>query len=361
VVSLPIILIAVLAAGLVGLAEWLHARRSHRVAGLLLGTASPTRVAITAPWLRIIGAGLLAWGVGTLMTIDGAPRSRLDQTQPTQHVLICLDVSPSMYVSDAGPDGREPRGKRARQVLQSVFDRLDMTKTRVSIVAFYTSAKPVVVDTFDLNVIANILEDLPLEHAFKEGQTKMYEGIREAAKIAEKWPPGSATLIVVSDGDTLPDTGAPTMPRSIIDSLVVGVGNPHRGTQIGGRSSRQDGGSLKQLAARLRGTYHDGNAHHLPTSVLTSLRMLSTEADARPALRSIALIACAVGAVFVSGVAPLLAAWGLPGSIRREDHAAHEVGVGLAGLSGSQQNSRNTDKGPTVSVRLGKTPTGASA
>lgn len=356
-VSLPTILIALAAAGLCGAAEWLHARRCARVAGLVLGGAAPTCIARAAPWIRIAGVGLLAWGAATLLEIDGAPRSRAELATPTQHVLICLDVSPSMYVSDAGPDGRQPRGKRARQVLQSVFDRLDMSRTRVSIVAFYTSAKPVVVDTFDLNVIANILDDLPLEHAFKEGQTKMYEGIREAARIAEKWPPGSATLIVVSDGDTLPDAGAPAMPRSIVDSLVVGVGNPYRGTQIGGRSSRQDAASLKQLAARLRGTYHDGNAHHIPTGVLVSLRMLSTEADERPALRTVALASCGVGGLFVSGVAPLLALFGLPRSVRRAEREAQARAVES---KSEGEKSRNTHERPTVSGKLGQSLAGAS-
>ena len=359
-VSLPIILIALGAAAICGLAEYLHARRSRRVAGLVLGRERPTRVAQAAPWLRVLGAGTLTWGVVTLMTIDGSPRSRLDQSKPTQHVLICLDVSPSMYVADAGPDGRQQRGKRARVVLQSVFDRLDMTRTRVSLVAFYTSAKPVVVDTFDLNVVANILEDLPLEHAFKEGQTKMYDGVREAARIAEKWPPASATLIVVSDGDTLPDAGAPTMPASVIDTLVVGVGNPYRGTQIGGRSSRQDVSSLKQLAARLRGTYHDGNAHHLPSSVLRGLRMLSTEADERPALRTIALWATGVGGLIVAGVWPLLAALGLPRAVRRSERAIEARQRGRDFDRPGSENRRNAPGRPTVSGRLEQSPAGVS-
>lgn len=356
-VNLPIILIAAAAAALCGAAEWLHARRCARVQGLVLGGRAPTRSSQAAPWIRIIAVAALAWGGLTLLTIDGAPRSRIDAGTPTQHVLICLDVSPSMYISDAGPDGRQQRGKRARQVLQSVFDRLDMSRTRVSIVAFYTSAKPVVVDTVDLNVVANILDDLPLEHAFKEGQTKMYDGIREAARIAEKWPPASATLIVVSDGDTLPDAGPPAMPRSIVDALVVGVGNPYRASQIGGRSSRQDAASLKQLAARLRGTYHDGNAHHLPSGVLASLRMLSTEADQRPALRTVALVAITVGGLFVSGVSPLLAAFGLPRVVRREERAAQ---ARFERAQADNENNRNTGGSPTVSGKLGQPLAGVS-
>jgi Ca-activated chloride channel family protein len=353
VTPLPIV-IALCAAAAVGLAEWLHARRIGRVRGLLLGNAAPSVVALAAPWLRVAGFAILTWGLVTLLTIDGAPRGDAAAGKPVRRVLICLDVSPSMHLEDAGPSGLMSRGKRAREVLQSVFDRLDMTTTRVSVVAFYSAAKPVVVDTFDLEVVANILEDLPLEHAFKEGMTNMYSGVREAARIAEPWPPGSAMLIVVSDGDTLPDSMPPTMPRSIVDSLVIGVGNPHRGSQIAGRSSRQDAASLKQLAARLRGVYHDGNAQHLPTSVLAGLRMLRNEGDRRVALRTVALAATGVGGLFVCGVSPLLAAFGLPRGVRRAERA---VTSRLAARSDEQR--RNTSGPRAVSRTLVGSTSGA--
>ncbi|MBX3401792.1 MAG: VWA domain-containing protein [Phycisphaeraceae bacterium] len=346
VTPLPII-IALCAAAVVGLAEWLHARRIARVRGLLLGGVSPTLVSRAAPWARVAGFAVLTWGLSTLLTIDGAPRGNAAEGKPVRRVLICLDVSPSMYLEDAGPSGLMPRGKRARQVLQSVFDRLDMTTTRVTVVAFYTAAKPVVVDTFDLEVVSNILEDLPLEHAFKEGMTNMYSGVREAARIAEPWPPGSAMLIVVSDGDTLPDSMPPTMPRSIVDALVVGVGNPHRGSQIAGRSSRQDSASLKQLAARLRGIYHDGNAQHLPSSVLANLRMLRNEGEQQIALRTIALAACGVGSLFVCGMSPLLAVMGLPRAIRSAEGASS-----ARAAARTDEQHGNTGRGWTVSSTL---------
>jgi Ca-activated chloride channel family protein len=222
-----------------------------------------------------------------------------------------------------------------------------MTTTRVTVVAFYTSAKPVVVDTFDLEVVSNILEDLPLEHAFKEGMTNMYSGVREAARIAEAWPPGSAMLIVVSDGDTLPDSMPPTMPRSIVDALVIGVGNPHRGSQIAGRSSRQDAASLKQLAARLRGVYHDGNARHLPSSALANLRMLRNEGEQRVALRTVALAACGVGGLFVSGLSPLLAVLGMPRVVRKAEKA-----VMARVAARADEHTGNTDRGWAVSSTL---------
>jgi Ca-activated chloride channel family protein len=98
---------------------------------------------------------------------------------------------------------------------------------KTTVVAVATEAKPVVLDTTDREVIRNILTELPMRHAFKPGETNMFAGLEEAAKLAKPWPPGSAVLMVVTDGDTVPTTGMPKMPASIGNNVVmVGVGNP---------------------------------------------------------------------------------------------------------------------------------------
>ncbi|MBK7405174.1 MAG: VWA domain-containing protein [Phycisphaerales bacterium] len=252
-------LLLAIAIGLAALCgEWLHARRTARVRWLVFGPTNGAHSWVAAvPWVRAPAVGILAWGLATLLSLDGAPTDLTPQkNEPTRHLLIALDVSPSMYIEDSGPDARETRGRRAYDVLESVLSRLDVTHTRVSVVAFYTTAKPVVVDTDDLNVVENILRDLPLEHAFKEGQTNMYEGVRAAGTLAEAWEPGSATMILVSDGDTLPDAGLPRMPPSVSDTIVLGVGNPYRGTSIAGRTSpgylvaQASGGAPGRLLSR---------------------------------------------------------------------------------------------------------------
>ena len=57
-------------------------------------------------------------------------------------------------------------------------------------VAVASEAKLVVLDTTDREVIRNILSDLPMRHAFKPGETNMFAGIEEAAKVAKPWAPG---------------------------------------------------------------------------------------------------------------------------------------------------------------------------
>jgi Ca-activated chloride channel family protein len=86
------------------------------------------------------------------------------------------------------------------------------------------------------------------------------------------------------------------MPASIRDVLVLGVGDPTKGTFIAGRQSRQDTATLRQIAVRLGGTYHNGNANHLSTA---TLKMLTEQAEASPleklTRREYALFACAAG------------------------------------------------------------------
>ena len=252
------------ALALAALAEWLHARRVARVARLAFGPLErPAAWALAAPWLRALAAAAVAWGMATLCTIpprahsgDAALAQRLEDPR---HVLMVLDVSPSMRLVDAGKDQKQSRMQRARDVMESFFDRVPFAQTRVSVIAVYSGAKPVVIDTSDFEVVRNILGDLPMHHAFKVGKTELFAGLEEAAKVAKDWNPGSTTLVLVSDGDTVPATGMPRMPASIYRTLVVGVGDPQTGRFIDGRHSRQDVATLKQIAARLGGVFHNAN------------------------------------------------------------------------------------------------------
>src|SRR5687768_2612690 len=120
-----------------------------------------------------------------------------------------------MDLSDAGDKKDEMRSKRAGMVLMSVLERVSLEQARVTIVAFYSSAKPVVIDTKDPAVVKNIVDDLPLDYAFDPGKTQILGGIEEAFAIAKPWREKSTTFILVSDGDTVPYTGMPAVPPAI--------------------------------------------------------------------------------------------------------------------------------------------------
>ena len=291
-------------------AEFLHAWRVRRIAALVFGPSRhPAPWARVAPLIRVLSLGAFAWGLSTLLFIEPKKHSSEGAALPsgeTEHVVLVLDVSPSMRLVDAGPDKQESRMMRAREIMESFFERVPLERYKISVIAVYNGAKPVVVDTSDVEVVRNILGDLPMHYAFLSGKTKLFDGLEEAAKLAKPWPPGSTTLILLSDGDTVPATGMPRIPASVSDVLIVGVGDPVTGKFIDGRQSRQDVSTLRQMAVRLRGTFHNGNEKHLSSSLLAEL----TEGGDENVLekltrREYALIACGLGSSLLAFL-PLL-------------------------------------------------------
>ncbi len=308
-VNLPLLLAAaalVLSTG----AEAMHLKRVRSVAALAFGpTGQPALAGQLAPWLRVSALTALVWGLATLFTLPpAAHRSTPKEVAPAdrQHLLVVLDVSPSMRILDAGPTGKESRMHRARAVLDSIFARIGHERIHTTVVAVYNGAKPVVEETRDLEVLHNLMDDLPMHHAFPSGKTKLLDGITEAARIAKSWPRGSATLFLISDGDTVPASGMPAMPPSVGGVLVIGVGDSGKGTFINGHNSRQDGATLRQIATRLGGVYHDANVKLIPTATLGGLGTLDTDANPRRAgLRELAILLTAIGGAVLAGL-PLL-------------------------------------------------------
>lgn len=299
------------AAALCALAEWLHLRRVRRLAGLAFGPARrPALWARAAGGLRTVSCGAVTWGLMTLLFLPpksfGADADVALPAEADQHILLLLDVSPSMRLVDSGPNKEQSRMQRTRDLVESFFRRVPLETFRVSVVAFYTEAKPVVIDTHDIEVVRNILGDLPMHFAFESGETRILDGLEEAARIARPWNPKSTTLVVLTDGDTVPAQGMPRMPDSIRSVLVVGVGDPHVGSFIDGRQSRQDIPALRQVAARLRGTFHNGTEKHLSTDLVFQ----ATGRDAEDVfekltVREYALLATILGAAALA-LLPLL-------------------------------------------------------
>lgn len=303
--ELAALAVAILAAA----AEVLHARRSRRLARLAFGpNQRPAPWALFAPPLRVAAMTALVWGLVTLLELPpGVHVARTIPDNERRHILVALDVSPSMRLKDAGPNADQSRMKRAAAVMESFLDRVPVDLYLLSVVAVYNGAKPVVVDTKDLEVVRNIFSDLPMHYAFPVGKTDLFSGLTEAARVAHNWQPRSTLLLMISDGDTVPAVGMPKMPASIADVLIVGVGDPRQGTFIDGRMSRQDSSTLRQIAARLGGTYHDGNARHIPTATIQKLTVIPRQsAFERLTRREYALIACGLGSALLAFLPVLL-------------------------------------------------------
>lgn len=298
--------------------ETLHARRTRKVARLFFGPRErPAAWVRGVPLLRALAAAALTWGLGTLLLLDPMKHTATDtellHDGDYKHVLMVLDVSPSMRLVDAGPQGDISRMRRARDVMESFFKRVPLEQYRISVIAVYNGARPVVQDTVDIEVVRNILGDLPMHYAFKSGKTRLFDGLEEAARMAKPWNPNSTTLIIVSDGDTIPANGMPKMPASIDGVVIIGVGDPVSGKFIDGQQSRQNVSTLRQMATRLGGVFHNGNEKHLSSSLIGEL----TRADGvstlqRLSRREYALLGIGLGSALMALLPMLLHFLGTP-------------------------------------------------
>ena len=327
--------LAIAAAVIVVGAELLHQARIRRMGTLVFGPKGRaeawTRI---TPLLRGIAAAALAWGLSTLV-IDVEPMKHgTDEVAEDEwkHLVLVLDVSPSMRLVDAGPEGKQSRLHRARDVLNSIFSRVALGRYKISVVATYSGAIPVVIDTTDAEVIQNVLGDLPMHYAFKRGETRLFDGLEEAVKIAKPWAKDSTTIIVVSDGDTVPPTGMPVLPPSVTGALVVGVGDTKTGSFVDGRNSRQDESALRQMALRMKGSYHNGNRKHVASAVLEDITTGNSQALLEKwSLREYALLAVGAGAALLALIPLLLHLLGT-----RFQPGRRRVAVSAAGSPGSQ-------------------------
>jgi Ca-activated chloride channel family protein len=322
---LTVLGIALIVAAVTAAAEWLHARRVRRVARLAFGPAGrPAFWVPAAPVLRVVAATAVAWGALMLVMLDPQIASDEEPGPASKHVLIALDVSPSMLLEDAGPDREKlKRAVWGGKVVQGILDRLDMSTTRVSLVAFYTKALPVFIETADKEVVRNALDGLQMYPAFEAGETKLQEGVEGALEVARAWMPGTATLVVLSDGDALPASLPGRLPPAIADAIVIGVGDPYQSSVVAGHASRQDAASLKQLAARLGGVYHDGNRKHLPSELIAGLTMIQPRLSDGTSLRELALAALAGGAGVLAVLPVLLSVFGRPRPFTRARARSH--------------------------------------
>jgi hypothetical protein len=329
----------------IGVAEWLHQRRVQRVAFLAFGEdGRPRRWVYAVPSLRTISVAIAVWGMAVLIFLEPSAVDKEPTSEASKHLLVCLDASPSMFVEDSGPDGKTKRAIWAGEVIQAILDRLDTETTRVTVFAVYTKSIPVIEDTFDMNVVRNLLDGLPLYAAFDSGSTKLSTGINDALAYAKQWKPDSSTLLIVSDGDSDERPQIRSIPSSIADTIIVGVGDPIRPTMISGHRSTQDVASLKSLATKMKGVYHQGNNKHLPSNVLNKLTMIRPRIGEGMGLREWAVLCIGIGGSILAMLGPALLLFGKSASA----HPAVQI---KQKITPSADNLRTP---PTVGVVLAK-------
>lgn len=171
---------------------------------------------------------------------------------------------------------------------------------RYGVIGFYTEAHSVVMDARDPELVRNVFNGLPLQYVMKAGSTDLGTAINAAVKVVDGLPAQTVRLVVFTDGDTIPLQPILPRPKSVKDVLVLGVGNPRKGTFIAGHQSRQDAEVLATVARSLRGSYFDVNEKHLPTAALGDLVVRTPLAKSGLDLAQWAVLAMALGAALLA-------------------------------------------------------------
>ncbi len=253
-------------------AEWLHARRVRRLARLTFGPDSRPRAwTKAAPPLRVLALTGVVWSLVLLIAFEGSSRTRERNVAATRHLMVLIDVSPSMQLQDAGERGGDKRSARAAELLRSVMERAPSDEVKITMACFYTDAMLLVKECSDREVIWNFADNLPLHIAYRPGKTDLVKSLNSAGELVKDFPRKTTTVLVLTDGDTVPDSGLKPMPSAVSEIIFAGVGDATHGSFIDGHLSRQDNASLSQLARRLGGQYHNGNTKQVPSEMLRRL------------------------------------------------------------------------------------------
>ncbi len=253
-------------------AESLQARRVRRLGRLAFGPdEQPRSWTAIVPAVRVLALSAFVGSLVLLLAFEGGSRANERRAATVRHLMVLLDVSPSMQLQDAGEGAQKKRAVRAAELLRSVMDRAPGDEIKITMACFYSHAMQLVKECGDREVIWHFADDLPLYIAYRHGKTDLVKALNQAGEMVAEFPRKSTTMLVLTDGDTVPDSGLKTLPSSVGDVIFAGVGDPVRGAFIDGHLSRQDSASLSQLARRLGGRYHNGNTKHIPSEWLTRL------------------------------------------------------------------------------------------
>ncbi len=322
---------------LTALAEWLHARRIRAVGRLAFGPTGAARGwTRLVPLLRPLCLAAFAWGLATLVIIKLAEKEGGNREQSNQNatrLVFVADLSPSMYLVDAGPEGKLTRQARMREVVEGILQRVS-GNLRFGVIGFWTDSMPVVMEARDPELVRNVFNGLPLSYSMPTGQTDLGQALNAAVKLVNDFPEGSTRLIVFTDGDCVNLVPILPRPKAVKEVFVLGVGNPHKGTFIDGHQSRQEVDTLRAVASALMGTYTDVNEKHLPTTALGDLVVTLAPPRKGFTLAELAVLAMTLGSALLALIPVALEFFGSDWRVSQAERATvarprtQEAGVG---------------------------------
>ena len=229
--------------------------------------AEPALLASVAPhrlgWRRPLAAGLLSLALVSMTAAFARPSIAGEQPRERAVVMVAIDTSTSMLLTDVAPD----RITVAKAAAQDFISDLP-AEVEVGLVAYNATAELVAAPTSDHDVVAAAVDDLTLTGGTAAGDglllslDAIVDALGPAAEDAE--PPGR--IVQLADGDSTAGTSleeaATTVAAARIPVSTIAFGTPDATTLVDGVETPvgADLSALREVAETTGGRAYDADS-----------------------------------------------------------------------------------------------------
>ncbi len=226
--------------------------------------AEPALLASVAPhrlgWRRPVSAGLLSLALVSMTAAFARPSIAGEQPRERAVVMVAIDTSTSMLLTDVRPDRITVAKSAAEEFISDLPAQVE-----VGLVAYNATAQLIAAPTSDHEVVAAAVEGLTLTGgtAAGDGLLLSLDAIQDALGPAadEHEPP--ARIVQLADGDSTAGTpleqAAATVAAARVPVSTIAFGTPDATTVVNGVETPvgADLSALREVAETTGGTAYD--------------------------------------------------------------------------------------------------------
>jgi Ca-activated chloride channel family protein len=248
-----------LAAAAVLLVRRRRATREQYAEPALLASVAPHRLG----WRRPVTAGLLSLALVSMTAAFARPSIAGEQPRERAVVMVAIDTSTSMLLTDVAPD----RITVAKAAAQDFIADLP-AEIEVGLVAYDATAELVAAPTSDHDVVAAAVDGLTLTGgtAAGDGLLLSLEAIVAALGPAADEPEPAGRIVQLADGDSTAGTpleeAATTVAAARIPVSTIAFGTPDATTVVDGVETPvgADLSALREVAETTGGRAYDAGS-----------------------------------------------------------------------------------------------------
>ena len=233
--------------------------------------AEPALLASVAPhrlgWRRPVTAGVLSLALVAMALAFARPSVAGEQPRERAVVVVAIDTSTSMLLTDVSPDRITVAKAAARDFITDL-----PAEVEVGLVAYDATAELVAAPTSDHDVVAAAVEGLPLTGgtAAGDGLLLSLEAALSALGPGADAEEPAARIVLLADGDSTVGTSleeaAATVAAARVPVSTIAFGTPDATTVVDGVETPvgADLSALREVAATTGGeAYSAGSAAEL--------------------------------------------------------------------------------------------------